>query len=164
MQVPSPKNVSTIAASPNPRNTRNTRWPMAKNSTHTPEPFGPRLARLRKAAGYTQAEFADAIGVSRRVVGYYEAESADTPSGSVLINIAKVLAVSVDQLLGLQRHSAADASSGRASKGKPHGNSRLMRKLKQLEQLPKAQQNAVLQHIDALALAYTRQHDKAQHR
>ena len=145
------KNVSRIAAGPNPR------WRMAKqngqkqntrkaaDAAELPEAFGPRLASLRKAAGYTQEEFAEAIGVSRRVIGYYEAESADTPPGSMLVAIAQVLTVSVDELLGLKR-----LPKGKAFRG-PHGNSRLMRKLKQLEQLPKAQQQAVIQHIDPLS-------------
>jgi transcriptional regulator with XRE-family HTH domain len=123
---------------------------MAKKNGQQSEPaeaFGSRLARLREAAGYTQQELADAIGVSRRVIGYYEAESADTPSGSMLVALAQELVVSVDELLGLKRVSKKKAAGG------PHGNSRLMRKLKQLQQLPKAQQNAVIQHIDALAQA-----------
>jgi transcriptional regulator with XRE-family HTH domain len=124
------------------------------DAAELPEAFGPRLASLRRAAGYTQEEFAEAIGVSRRVIGYYEAESADTPPGSMLVAIAQVLTVSVDELLGLKRLPKGKASGG------PHGNSRLMRKLKQLEQLPKAQQQAVIQHIDALSQANS-QHSKS---
>jgi transcriptional regulator with XRE-family HTH domain len=112
------------------------------NQEHDPD-FGPRLAQFRGSAGYTQAELAQAIGGTRRMVAYYESEN-HLPPAHVLVELARALEVSTDELLGIKR---------RKQNGQPHGNSRLMRKLKQLQQLPKAQQNAVIQHIDALAQA-----------
>ena len=38
--------------------------PMSKRKTNVMESFGPRLATLRKAAGYTQVEFAGEVGMN----------------------------------------------------------------------------------------------------
>jgi len=62
--------------------------------------FGARLARLRKAAGYTQHQLADEIGATRRQIAYYESES-EHPPANLLADLARVLNVSTDDLLGL---------------------------------------------------------------
>ena len=41
--------------------------PMPKRKTEVIESFGERLARLRKDAGFTQAEFADVVGITQRM-------------------------------------------------------------------------------------------------
>ena len=63
---------------------------------------GARLAQLRKAAGYTQAELAEAMGgVTRRMIAYYETE-AEHPPAAMLAALARALRVSVDELLGIE--------------------------------------------------------------
>ena len=48
---------------------------MPKRKIRVTESFGKRLARLRKAAGYSQRSLADELGISYRVVAYYEAQT-----------------------------------------------------------------------------------------
>ena len=73
---------------------------MSKRKTAAMQSFGERLAQLRKTAGYTQVEFATVVGVSQRMVAYYEAPDAQPPA-HLLPQMAQVLGVSVDVLLGL---------------------------------------------------------------
>ena len=104
------------------------------------EPFGQRLARLRKAAGYTQTELGDLLGVSQRVITYYERESERPPS-HLLPPLADALKVSVDELVGHQPlKKAAPAPK----------HSRLWRKLRAVEELGDADRKAVIRFIDAL--------------
>ena len=60
--------------------------------------FGDRLARMRKAAGFTQEELARRIGVSRRVIAYYEGETEHPPT-QILPRLAQALNVGVEMLL-----------------------------------------------------------------
>lgn len=62
--------------------------------------FGARLAELRKAAGLTQVELAEAIGTSQRMVAYYE-RTEDYPLARLLRHLSRALGVSADELLGL---------------------------------------------------------------
>jgi transcriptional regulator with XRE-family HTH domain len=101
--------------------------------------FGPRLAALRKAAGFTQVELAAELGISQRMVAYYESPNA-TPPANLLPQIASVLGVSIDELFG------------RAPKRrlvKQEGDSRLRRRLLAIEKLDAAEKRQVLQLIDA---------------
>lgn len=100
--------------------------------------FGERLAQLRKAAGYTQAELADEVGVSRRMIAYYEIQS-DHPPTSLLPAIAKALRLTTDALLG----AAPIKKVARPT------DSRLHRRLQQIEQLEPTEKRQVLQLLDA---------------
>lgn len=62
--------------------------------------FGARLAALRKAAGYTQVQLAQAIGISQRMVAYYES-TEDHPVAKVLRHMSRTLDISTDELLGI---------------------------------------------------------------
>jgi len=62
--------------------------------------LGARLAEVRKAAGLTQMELAEAIGTSQRMVAYYE-RTEDYPLARLLRHLAQALGVSADELLGL---------------------------------------------------------------
>ena len=112
---------------------------MAKNPPSTPN-CGKQLARLRKEAGYTQQELADEIGATRRVIAYYEAES-DHPPTNLLVDLAKVLKVTTDELLGLKTTPAAKTKQP---------DSRLLRRLQQIEKLDAAKKRQVLQMIDTI--------------
>lgn len=103
--------------------------------------FGARLAELRKAAGFTQQELAAEIGMSRRMVAYYEVESAHPPT-TLLPAIAKALNVTTDELLGA-------APVKKTVKGKAK-DSRLQRRLAQIEKLEAAEKRQILQVIDTL--------------
>lgn len=114
------------------------------------EPFGERMARLRKVAGYSQRSLARELGVSHRVIAYYEAESAHVPA-DLLPAIADALGVTSDQLLG------RDAVTSR----KRPENRQLVRKLRQVEALPPPERRQVVQLIDALLERHALRRQKA---
>jgi len=61
--------------------------------------IGSKIMQLRKKKNLSQTDFAKAIGVSRTMVGNYE-RSVHAPSIEMVANIARVLDVSVDYLIG----------------------------------------------------------------
>lgn len=69
-----------------------------------------KLRLLRREAGLTQRQVADAVGVTYRTYQNYEA-GASRPSGGVAMRLAAALGVSTDTLLGTRHLSAADACS-----------------------------------------------------
>ena len=81
-------------------------------------------AGVPKRAGFTQVELAEELGVSQRVISYYEAETSYPPT-HLLAQIAKVLKISADELLGTTPFK---------KESKPR-NTRLERRLQQIEQL-----------------------------
>ncbi len=60
--------------------------------------LGARIAALRRAAGWNQAELAQRLRISPSAVGMYE-QGRREPSGEMLVQLARVLGVSVDYLL-----------------------------------------------------------------
>jgi transcriptional regulator with XRE-family HTH domain len=105
----------------------------------TIEGFGERLSQVRRSRGMTQAELGKAAGVSNRVIAYYEQDGAQPP-GAMLLDLARALRVSTDQLLGLK--PAKDKTSPRTA--------RLMKRLRKIEDLPPADQRTVLKILDSL--------------
>jgi len=103
--------------------------------------FGERLAALRKTAGYTQVELADELGVTRRMIVYYERES-DYPPTTLLPGLAKALGVTTDALLGLKKIKKV---------GK--GDTRLQRRMQQIEKLPAKDRRQITQIIDTFIKA-----------
>src|SRR5437667_4859849 len=63
--------------------------------------FGERLAAIRKARGLTQVQLAEAAGTTQRAVSYYETEAGFPPAPAV-VQLAKALQVSTDELLGVK--------------------------------------------------------------
>jgi len=116
---------------------------MSKHATPQAEGFGVRLAALRKAAGYTQQQLADEIGVSRRVVAYYETES-EHPPANLLVDLARVLNASTDELQGL-----ADAKRSKPAAISP----RLERRVRQIERLAPKSKQQLLGLIDTFIAA-----------
>ncbi len=107
------------------------------------ETFAQRLARLRKAAGYSQRALAAEIGISHRMVAYYEAQTTRPPV-HVLPAIAETLGITADQLLGVNPVSARKAPQ----------NERLLRQLRQVEKLPPRARHVVFETIQALVQKY----------
>ena len=101
---------------------------------------GKKLAQLRRAKGLTQTDLGKKIGVSKRVVAYYEGETSYPPT-HLLIPIAKALSVSVDEILGLKKGQITDAN-----------HAALWRKLKKARDLPKRDQKALIDYLDALLI------------
>lgn len=120
-----------------PLTAERTAMPKKKSETHTG--FGARLAQLRKAAGYTQRELAEEVGTTQRMMAYYESPDA-LPPVNLLPQLAKVLGITTDALLG---HAPAKKNV------KPR-NTRLQRRLQQIEQLDQNKKRQVLQFIDTI--------------
>lgn len=98
--------------------------------------FGKRLAMLRKAAGYTEQELADAIDVTRRVIAYYERETKHPPA-TLLPDLARTLRISTDELLSLA-----------PAKEMVKSNRNLQLRLQQFVHLSKRDQGVLLRMID----------------
>jgi len=111
---------------------------MPKTKPRAPQSFGARLTELRKAAGYTQVELAAELGTTQRMIAYYEGQTENPPS-KLLPEMARVLGVSTDTLLGVNPPP---------KRGKT-ANSRFQRRLQQLEKLSVNEKRQVLQLIDA---------------
>jgi len=103
--------------------------------------FGKRLVNLRKAAGYTQTELANELGVTQRMISYYEVHSEYPPS-ALLPELAQVLNVTADQLLGLKPMKKTK---------KP--DTRLQRRVQQIEKLPTKDRRQLTQIIDTFIKA-----------
>lgn len=111
---------------------------MPKQAVERLAGVGARLAELRKRAGYTQQELAEAVDTTQRMISYYETQ-AEPPPSTLLPELARVLGVSVDQLLGLE-----------PLKKKPRlPDSRVLRRVQQIEALEPAEKRQVLQVLDA---------------
>jgi transcriptional regulator with XRE-family HTH domain len=101
--------------------------------------FAARLATLRQERGLTQTELGRAAGVSQRVIAYYETESQQPP-GALLVDLARALKVSTDVLLGVT--ALPERTSPKTA--------RLLKRLRRIEELPPADQRAVLKLVDAM--------------
>ncbi len=101
--------------------------------------FGKRLAEIRQSRPMTQAELGAAVNVSKRVIAYYEQQDAQPP-GAMLVDLARALHVSTDELLGLK-----PVKEKRSPK-----TARLLKRLQNVEQLPATDQRTVLKMIEGL--------------
>jgi len=108
------------------------------------EAIGHRIAEIRQSRGMTQQELGDAIGASNRMICHYE---QGWPPAYILPKIANALAVSLDELVGI------DDSAGPANGVKSR---RLLRRVQEIERLPKRDQQALIRTIDAFLTARTR--------
>jgi len=100
--------------------------------------FGIRLKELRKRRGLSQKELAAAISVHHFQISKYET-GLNYPTVGKLVQIARVLQIRSDQLLldGVKEDGEAK-------------NLRLQRRFKELECLPKEDQDTAVKLIDAL--------------
>jgi transcriptional regulator with XRE-family HTH domain len=104
--------------------------------------IGARIKRFRLAKGLSQAQLADKIGVTRETITAYESGRARLLD-DVILNLAKALSVSADEILGLKAAPKGDESSG----------IRFTRRLRELEQLPEQKRKAILKTLDDLIRA-----------
>ena len=113
---------------------------------------GARLAALRRAAGFTQAELARLIDVSHSNVAFWET-SAKPPRSDVLPKMAAVLGVRVEDLLGpptgpTSQHAPLATSSG------PVG--QVQRAFEAVRKLPRRQQLKLVEFVFAFVNEYKR--------
>jgi transcriptional regulator with XRE-family HTH domain len=100
------------------------------------ETLGERIARIRKERGFTQVELAAKIGIIQTLVSAVEGDERKL-SAEMAVRFAQALDVSMDDLLG----------SSRQAKGRKPSR-KILRRLEQIEMLPRTQQIAVLKTID----------------
>jgi len=116
--------------------------PSTHKSAHTrpqsEETFGARLARFRKERGFTQVELAAMVGMIQAVISDYERDKL-RPYADVVARFAVALGLSSDELLGLKAPKRNGAAKNR----------RFLRRIQQIENLPKRDQEALLRTIDA---------------
>lgn len=70
--------------------------------------FGDRLRKLRKQAGFSQRELADYVGVDFTYLSKIENGALPPPSEKVILRLAKVLNVDVDELMTLAAKIPSD--------------------------------------------------------
>jgi transcriptional regulator with XRE-family HTH domain len=107
---------------------------------------GARLAELRRAANLSQAALARLIGESQQNVAYWE-QSDKPPRSDVLPKLARVLGASVEQLL--------DVKAPLVRRNGPVGKVRKL--FEDVSELPRRQQDKVVEFLSALVEQYKRQ-------
>lgn len=112
---------------------------LAVSKAGNEESIGARIARFRREKGMTQVELATALEVSQPVVSDYENEVIKL-SGETIIQLARILGVSADELLGLEKPTRATSSIK---------NRRIYRQMQSIDRLPKRDQEALARTIDA---------------
>jgi len=111
---------------------------MPKQNVEDLTEFGKRLSALRKQAGYTQTDLAKELGISQRMISYYESDT-EYPPASLLPDLVKLLGVTSDELLGIT-----------PLKKTRQPDTRLLRRMQQIEKLDSSKKRQVLQMIDTL--------------
>lgn len=102
------------------------------------ETVGQRLARLRHERGLTQVELAEKLGVLQPIISGYERDELRL-HGQVIVGLTKIFRVSADEMLGLEKSKSPATIRNR----------RLLRRLHELDRLPRRDQQALLRTIDA---------------
>lgn len=100
--------------------------------------FGERLMQIRRVRGLSQMELAEKTGLHQTHVSHFE-RGERRPDAGQLATIAKVLRTSTDELLGLSKTKA---------NGKPLASRSVLRRLRQIEVLPRRDKDALLRVID----------------
>lgn len=100
--------------------------------------LGKRVAELRKELGITQVQLAELLEISQQLIAAYEAGTRKIPS-SVLPRLAKLFAVSLEELIGMEK---LPAKRGPASI--------LQRQIEQIGMMPRAKQKFITEMLDAL--------------
>lgn len=113
-----------------------------KDMPDNAENFGHLLAHLRAQAGYTQKTFAQEVGISQRMVAYFEGENGNPPL-PILRKMVKALGCTADQLLGLEK----------VTERKRPRDTRLQKRLSQIEKLPEADRKHIARYLDNMLKA-----------
>jgi transcriptional regulator with XRE-family HTH domain len=101
------------------------------------EGLGKRLARIRKERGFTQVQLAGQIGIIQSLVSDYETDRLKL-SAEMAVRFALALGVTTDELL----YSSVKRTPGKAP------NRKVLRRLEQIESLPRRKQEALIMTID----------------
>ena len=102
--------------------------------------FGRNLAAARQARGMTQPQLAETLGMTVKGIDYYE-RRAKNPNSDFVQKAAKVLKVSVSELLGDQSPKERQP---------PGPAPKLKRQIEQIQELPKSKQKFVSEFLDTV--------------
>jgi transcriptional regulator with XRE-family HTH domain len=112
---------------------------MTQNNNNFFKQLGSKIASLRKEQQITQVQLAEILGISQQYMQAFEAGRRKVPS-SMLPTLAEVLAVSVEELIGIA-----------STNGKKRGPaSKLLQQVEQISQLPKSKQKFVMDMLDTV--------------
>ncbi len=103
-----------------------------------PKPVEYNLRSLRKKAAITLRELARQIGEAPTSVSYWE-RTGTLPRSDVVVRIAKVLRLSVDEVLGEAKPTKSVLSKGRVREA-----------FEQVQSLPHREQDKILDVVEAL--------------
>jgi len=101
--------------------------------------MGRRLKALRDECGMTQVELANAMGIHQTSLSQMERGIRGVGTRQI-VKLCRALKVSPDRLLALPTKDEPSA---------PARNTRLLRRVRQVEQLPREHQEAVVRMLDA---------------
>lgn len=105
----------------------------------TTEAIAQRLALIRKERGLTQHQMAQRLGVTQPIISDYERGELRL-HGELIVKMTHILKISADEWLGLESTERKNLSLK---------NQRLWRRVQQIEQFPRCDQEALLRTIDA---------------
>lgn len=97
-----------------------------------------RLRELRKRRGLTQVELAGKVGIDQTLLSTYERGTVRI-HGAMVAALAKALRTTTDELLGVKESKENGAIKDR----------RFLRRLEQIDRLPRRKKDALLTTIDA---------------
>jgi transcriptional regulator with XRE-family HTH domain len=102
------------------------------------EELGRRVRDLRTEQGLTQVQFAELLGISQQLVALYERGQHRMPM-DLLPEVARLLGVSVEEVLGLSPQSARRGPTPK-----------LQQQLERISRLPRAKQRLVMEMLDGV--------------
>jgi transcriptional regulator with XRE-family HTH domain len=108
------------------------------------ETLGERLARLRKERGLTQKQMAEQTGLIQELVSNYELDKLRL-NAEMIVRFAEVLGVTTDELLRGKKSKKA--------RPEEQPSIQLLRRMRQIESLPRYRQRALLTTIDGFLAA-----------
>ena len=97
------------------------------------------MAHLRKTAGLSQVQLAEAINIPQRSVSFYERQATSLPS-HLLPKLADALDVSIETLLGLPEASNPQTKRGPKSE--------LEKRFEKIRKLPRKEQQLIVDVLD----------------
>jgi len=106
------------------------------------ETLGQRIARLRKERGFTQVQLAEKIGIIQTLISDYEVDRLKL-SAEMAVRFSMALGIGIEELL----HPEGTVSVTKAPSRK------VLRRLEQIEALPRRKQEALLMTIDSFISA-----------
>jgi len=106
--------------------------------------IGKMLQYIRKRRGFTQKELGAKIGLTREAIASYEAGRSNLMI-TTLLDMAAVLRVTVNEILGLERHAVGAAITRRWAK-----------RMEIIEGLPESVKKHILRTLDDVIKANTR--------